>query len=352
MARLVVARCARLLLLIGLVAGAYFALSALDQPAARAGEGTPLTEVASDAVPEVASEVSDSTRKVVPAEPTARTESPKPSARKASPEASPRKGESAKAVARKVKPSKPKLQRVAPKAVGHKMRTTSRKVTHTEKTTRRTVTATAKSLPAAPELPDPKPQDIVASLPEAPVDAVVSHLAEQMASPPKAPSAASLPAFLTEPLALPEIRSPAIPTPTTPEIRGPAIPTPPEIREPAATSATLPQVRGLATAALNPRLALLLSSTPDISDKSVMPVNSHATSSHATPSRTPHPRTPPPPGEQSAGAGHLRDAGSGASPPLGTVPSSWWPDIPATSAALPANASSSGRTVRYSGPPS
>ncbi|MBB2946632.1 hypothetical protein FB565_006400 [Actinoplanes lutulentus] len=65
-----------------------------------------------------------------------------------------------------------------------------------------------------------------------------------------------------------------------------------------------------------------------------------------------NPITPSHPGEQSAGAAHLRDAGSTTAAPMGTVPSSWWPDTQAGATPLPENATASGRPVRHSGPPS
>lgn len=65
----------------------------------------------------------------------------------------------------------------------------------------------------------------------------------------------------------------------------------------------------------------------------------------------------PPPGDpqgpvNGAGAGHVRDAGGGGAPLLGTFPDRWSPQIPAAPACPPAGERSSGRTVRYSGPPS
>jgi hypothetical protein len=53
-----------------------------------------------------------------------------------------------------------------------------------------------------------------------------------------------------------------------------------------------------------------------------------------------------------AGAGHVRDSGGGSAPPVGTVPSSWWPEISGASVLPLADVGGSGRTVRYCGPPS
>jgi hypothetical protein len=67
----------------------------------------------------------------------------------------------------------------------------------------------------------------------------------------------------------------------------------------------------------------------------------------------PDPASPPPHRDgQGAGTTHLRDCGGGTAPPVGTVPSSWWPELAATVVPSPAEASNPGRTVRYCGPPS
>ncbi|MEU4622070.1 hypothetical protein AB0G04_19155 [Actinoplanes sp. NPDC023801] len=68
----------------------------------------------------------------------------------------------------------------------------------------------------------------------------------------------------------------------------------------------------------------------------------------ATPSP---PASPPRPDNRSAGATSLRDSGGGAST-IGVMPSSWWPGLPAATVMPPANTSTTGRSVRYCGPPS
>ncbi|WP_250036455.1 hypothetical protein [Paractinoplanes maris] len=60
----------------------------------------------------------------------------------------------------------------------------------------------------------------------------------------------------------------------------------------------------------------------------------------------------PAPGDNSAGAGHARDSGGGSAPLIGIIPSRWWPGLAAASTVLPFDASTSGRVVRYCGPPS
>ncbi|MBG0561415.1 hypothetical protein [Actinoplanes aureus] len=66
----------------------------------------------------------------------------------------------------------------------------------------------------------------------------------------------------------------------------------------------------------------------------------------------PPPASPPHPRDHSAGGTHLRDSGGGNAPLMGTVPSSWRPELTAAAVPPPADASTPGRTVRYSGPPS
>ncbi|MBU2663601.1 hypothetical protein KOI35_08790 [Actinoplanes bogorensis] len=76
-------------------------------------------------------------------------------------------------------------------------------------------------------------------------------------------------------------------------------------------------------------------------------------SAPATP--RPRPAGPLAPGRSDgylSGAGHVRDGGGGNAGPVGVVSSSWWPEMVAATSALPANASSTGRCVRYLGPPS
>ncbi|WP_433796770.1 hypothetical protein [Actinoplanes sp. CA-252034] len=64
------------------------------------------------------------------------------------------------------------------------------------------------------------------------------------------------------------------------------------------------------------------------------------------------PAAPPGPGGQSAGAGQPRDTGGGNAPTTSTVPASWWPVPPTAIVISLTDVSVTGRSVRYSGPPS
>jgi hypothetical protein len=68
----------------------------------------------------------------------------------------------------------------------------------------------------------------------------------------------------------------------------------------------------------------------------------------------PIPARPGPPGQPGdhTTTGHARDAGSGSAPAMGTVSSSWRPEVVAAGFTAPTDLTVHGRTVRYSGPPS
>jgi hypothetical protein len=65
----------------------------------------------------------------------------------------------------------------------------------------------------------------------------------------------------------------------------------------------------------------------------------------------PRPASLPHPGSPCATASHPRDAGGGTSP-MSAGPASWWPGLRATAVLPSTNASTTGRSVRYCGPPS
>jgi hypothetical protein len=72
----------------------------------------------------------------------------------------------------------------------------------------------------------------------------------------------------------------------------------------------------------------------------------------AQPGTTPHPAPPRQPADRSAPAGQARDSGGGNAPAMGTVSSSWRPEVTAVGRRLPASVIARGLTVRYAGPPS
>ncbi|MBB4692858.1 hypothetical protein [Paractinoplanes abujensis] len=134
--------------------------------------------------------------------------------------------------------------------------------------------------------------------------------------------------------------------------RSPAVAATPEFGVPA-----VPQRPGLSVPTASPRHtpALRQRVVPATAGTFAQPSVAEAPSARGARSGqrpvAPAPHSPGRPDDQ-AGAGHLRDAGGGAAPPTGTVPSSWRPQIAAAEADLPADVVAYGRTVRYSGPPS
>jgi hypothetical protein len=183
--------------------------------------------------------------------------------------------------------------------------------------------------------------------------------ARALAAVPGLPALAQLPVNWKDPAppGLPVVG--ALPTrPAVPSVPLPPVPSRPS--SPAADQSLAPPT-GRQAAPLSASTPMALPTPPSVSDLSAARVRCDLTEQagvrHDGTGLSPAPTTPPPtspphPGDHSAGAGHLRDSGGGIAPPMGTVPSSWWPEIPAAAVPSPANASTPGRTVRYCGPPS
>jgi hypothetical protein len=122
------------------------------------------------------------------------------------------------------------------------------------------------------------------------------------------------------------------------------------------TTAIKTEVRRVSTTPAAARRAVVRPAAPAGTARSAAPdVTEHrSTSTSAGPAVAKSPSPPASPQRDSQGAGttHLRDCGGGSAPPMGTVPSSWWPELTATVVPSPAAANTPGRTVRYCGPPS
>jgi hypothetical protein len=174
-----------------------------------------------------------------------------------------------------------------------------------------------------------------------------------------------LPALAQPPVNWKDPAPPALPVvgalPTRPAV--PSVPLPPVPSRPSSPAADQPLAppTGRQVAPLSASTPMALPTPPSVSDLSAARVRCdfteqagvrHDGAGLSPAPNTPAPTSPPHPGDHSAGAGHLRDSGGGIAPPMGTVPSSWWPEIPAAAVPSPANASTPGRTVRYCGPPS
>jgi hypothetical protein len=72
----------------------------------------------------------------------------------------------------------------------------------------------------------------------------------------------------------------------------------------------------------------------------------------AEPLTAPLPAPPRQPADRSTTAGQARDSGGGNAPAMGTVPSSWRPEVAAAGRRLATDLIARGRTLRYAGPPS
>jgi hypothetical protein len=72
----------------------------------------------------------------------------------------------------------------------------------------------------------------------------------------------------------------------------------------------------------------------------------------AQPLTTPLPATPRQPTDFSTTTGQASDSGGGSAPTVGTVSSSWRPEVTAAGRRLAIDLVARGRTARYAGPPS
>jgi hypothetical protein len=72
----------------------------------------------------------------------------------------------------------------------------------------------------------------------------------------------------------------------------------------------------------------------------------------AQPRTVPLPAPPRQPADRSTPTGQARDSGGGNTPAMGTVSSSWRPEVAAAGHCLATDLLARGRTVRYAGPPS
>jgi hypothetical protein len=147
----------------------------------------------------------------------------------------------------------------------------------------------------------------------------------------------------------PRLEVPALPGP--PGLEMPALPGPPPLQVPPARLET-PTLSESAAAAL-PRA---LAEAEPVAALSRVPAQSLSSASEgpAGPTRppaSPQPGPPASPGDHTT-TGHARDSGSGSTPTMGTVPSSWRPDVVAALLGPPSDLTVHGRTTRYSGPPS
>jgi hypothetical protein len=173
------------------------------------------------------------------------------------------------------------------------------------------------------------------ALPESPTDLILDARRELIAA--LLPAGASMPA----------IPVPALPGPVTVGAL-PATPSVTVAQEAPSSTTASPPLEGSVVTPVPTTPADPATSTPRVGAH----VAAHAgTGLSPAPARPAPPVSPSRPGGQSAGGGQFRDSGGGA-PPTAVVPSAWWPALTATSIRPPTKAIATGRSVRYSGPPS
>ena len=199
-----------------------------------------------------------------------------------------------------------------------------------------------------PDLPD-RPQVELPALPHLPS-------VPQLSSLPQLPSWPQLPG-------LPQAQLPAWPQlPGLPQAQLPAWPQPPSWSQ-------LPGLPQAHTAILAPTTALLSTPVPHqplilqasgqvcpqppaLAPASGLSGVSKPPAAAAPPRTAPLPAPPRQPADRSTSTGHARDSGGGNAPAMGTVSSSWRPEVTAAGPRPATDLIARGRTVRYAGPPS
>jgi len=323
-----VQRIARLLLMVGLAVAAYLVLSLFDH-AARADDGLPAPVGQADPLASV-KQLTTAPAKVRTTTKIAERKAPKVLERKTSKVVEPKtrklvERKTPKAVERKtpkvLERKIPKVvQRTAPKVLERKMPKVVEQKKLVVKPVIRTVRELTSSIPKA--APQPLPHLVLpATTPITPVP---------ITPVPITPVPITAVPMTTAPITTVPIAAASTTTALTTTVPATtASPTPPSASELLASGVRCDLIEHTGAR----------SGTPGLSR------------APATPKPISPPTSPPRPGDHSTD-GHLRDSGGGSASPAGTVPSSWWPEIPAAILPVPADASTSGRTVRYSGPPS
>lgn len=322
-------RVVRLLVLLSVGVAAYLVLSLFDH-AARADTG-PIDQIgAMDPVASVKA-VTAGTRKAVP-EPGSII--PKSTAPKAHPESVQRPSiKTPSAHAPKVQAAKkihvPKIQppRTRVDRTGRRAQARTVKLRQATSDAARDAVASARTaivrqklsipaqLPSLPELPGLLQAALASGT------RLLDLLPTELAALPQFPSRCQLPG-------LPQTQTPLL-TPTT------------------ASSAPVPHqpLMPPASAQIYP-LPLAFAPTPGLSGVPEPPA------AQARPGTAPLPAPSRQPIDRSTSTGQARDSGGGNSPTMGTVSSSWRPDVAAAGRGLAIDLIARGRTVRYAGPPS
>ncbi|HEY0530687.1 MAG TPA: hypothetical protein VGD29_03725, partial [Actinoplanes sp.] len=188
---------------------------------------------------------------------------------------------------------------------------------------------TKAELPALPQLP---PWRQLPGLPQAQLPALPQFPSwSQLPGLPQLPSGSQLPG-------LPQARTPAL-------ARTTALPSAPVPHQPlmppvSAQECPLPQAP-----------ASGLSGVTEPPATKAQP-RTEPPATQAQPWTGPLPTPPRQPADRSTGTGQARDSGGGNAPSVGTVSSSWRPEVAAAGRRLAADLIARGRTIRFAGPPS
>jgi hypothetical protein len=371
---ILIQRVVRLFFLVGVAVAAYIVLSFFDH-GARADSGAIDQLAGTDPVASVMSATADVHKAIPkPKAPAPKATSPKahrpkiqapkiqaPKIQVQTPKVQTRKIEAPKVQVPEVRPPKiqaptvrtPKDARVAAGAVVRQVEDqTSRLRQHSSDAVRDGVKAAATrtraavvQLTSAPRLPDmPKPPTRLPDLPQpwTPADLPQPWTPADL---PQPWTPADLPQPWT-PAELPQPWTPAdLPLPATPVLTMPDVPMAAQTATLAVPVPAMPQPP-------------LLARAPQSFGVTMSPAFLQLREAGGEPDRdqprtTRHPSPPPrQPVYRSTSTGQARDSGAGTSPAMGTVSSSWRPEVTAAGRPVPIDLIARGRTVRYAGPPS
>ncbi|MEU4244067.1 hypothetical protein [Actinoplanes sp. NPDC026619] len=220
------------------------------------------------------------------------------------------------------------------------------------------------ALPGLAKLPEPAELPLLTALPELPQVELPAW--PQLPSWPQVPSWPQLLAW-PELLGLPQAGLPAwpqlLPRPQLPGLPQAALPAWPQLpswsqlpgssstRAPAATRMTATSSAPGANQALIPPASAQVGPFPQASALGLSGVTKPP-AAQAQPLTVPLPGPPRQPADRSTSTGQARDSGGSNAPAMGTVPSSWRPELTAAGRHLATDFIARGRTVRYAGPPS
>ena len=153
---------------------------------------------------------------------------------------------------------------------------------------------------------------------------------------------AQLPA-LPQPPSAPQL----LPVPMPVPVPAPQLPTLPQARTP-----ELPRSTALLSTPTQPLLAPVTAGVETLAPASGLSDTTKPPAAEAQPQTAPLPAPSRQPADHPTTTGQARDSSGGNAPSMGTVLSSWRPEVTAAGRRLATHLTARGRTVRYAGPPS